>query len=115
MKWLACFAALVVLPSAAVAECGDGDCYVGAYGQGGESSAGKAQGFRYEQPGTLFPDYTLTNTGNLNAGRYNVISNGSSIGSTSGTFRGTSVRGTFKGVFGDWAGQCEIEDMPDNC
>jgi hypothetical protein len=74
---------------------------------GGVASAGKAQGFYTKSPGVLFPEFTLSNTGNLDAGRFNVTEDGRSIGSTSGTFRQDTVRGHFAGLFGDMSGQCD--------
>ena len=50
---------------------GSGDCAVGAAGQGGVSSGGKAQGFRVEQPSPSFPGSTFSNNGNDHAGRIN--------------------------------------------
>jgi hypothetical protein len=108
-------AALILIPSLAPAQCGGNSCSVGAFGTGGTSSDGKAQGFRLTFPSTMFPGATFSNTGNFDAGRLS-ISDG--IGSTSGTFRQNptpTVRGNASGIFGDWSGQCDIEDFPDNC
>jgi hypothetical protein len=88
---------------------------VGAFGTGGGSSGGKAQGFRTESPGVLFPNRQLSNTGNFDAGRFNVTEGGRSIGSTNGAFRQHSVRGHSTGIFGNWSGQCDEVDFPDDC
>ena len=111
-------AALVQIPSVALSQCGDNTCSVGRFGTGGESSGGKAQGFRTETPSTQFPGGTVTNVGNLDAGKLTVDSATASVGTTSGTFRlnpEPSVRGRGTGVFGDWAGQCVEEDIFEDC
>jgi hypothetical protein len=108
-------AVLILIPSLAPAQCGGTSCNVGAFGTGGTSSDGKAQGFLQKFPSTMFPGATFSNAGNFDAGRLS-ISDG--IGSTSGTFRQNptpTVRGQASGIFGDWSGQCDIEDFPDNC
>src|SRR5215203_2232156 len=92
-------ASLLLIPSVSVAGgCGDGQCSVGAFGQGGTSSDGKAEGFYDKHPSTRFLGSTYTNSGNSDAGRLN-ISGG--VGTTSGTFRQDSVRGRSTGIFGD--------------
>jgi hypothetical protein len=102
-----------LLTPPALANCGDGDCNVGAAGQGGVASEGQAQGFRTEFPSIFFPGYGFSNTGNLDAGRLGITQPGEEpVGTTSGTFRQDSVRGRSTGVFGDWTGQCEIEEFP---
>ena len=100
---------LICSVSIADAGCGDAQCSVGALGQGGTSSDGKAQGFYDKFPSTRFPGSTFTNSGNLDAGRLNITGG---VGTTSGTFRQDSVRGRSSGTFGDWTGQCPIEDFP---
>ena len=105
-------AALLLLPSMSNALCGDGDCSVGAAGTGGEQSEGKAQGFRIERPG-INPGVSVTNVGNNNAGR--ITLSGDRNGTLAGTFRDESARGHGTGLFGDWAGQCEQADLPDEC
>jgi len=110
--------ALTLMSAYAPAQCGGDSCSVGAFGTGGTSSEGKAQGFRLEFPSTMFPGGSVSNTGNLDAGRFNVDDGSGSIGSTSGTFRENptpSVRGHFSGLLGDWSGQCALEDFPDDC
>ena len=111
-------AALTLTPSFTSAQCGGDSCSVGAFGTGGTNSEGKAQGFFLKFPSTLFPGGFVSNTGNLDSGRLNVNDGSGSIGSTSGTFRENprpSVRGHVSGLFGDWSGQCDIEDFPDDC
>jgi hypothetical protein len=102
-------AAFVFIPSAAVANCGDNECAVGALGQGGESSGGKARGFHHEFPSRFFDGETFTNVGNDTSGRGSI----SNVGAQSGTFHGDTARGHATGVFGDWSGQCEIEHLPE--
>ena len=105
---------LVMTVAPAFADCGVGDCSVGAAGTGGEQSEGKAQGFRFEGPGHS-PGETVTNAGNADAGRLTADRPGDDDGTLSGTFRGDSARGHGTGLFGDWAGQCEAADFPDEC
>jgi hypothetical protein len=102
----------VVTAGPAVANCGDGDCSVGAAGTGGDKSEGKAQGFRSEGPGPV-EGVSVTNSGNSDAGQFKVT--GTRNGSLTGTFRDGTARGHGTGVFGDWAGQCELADFPDAC
>lgn len=105
--------AMLHLPAVARAQCGSNSCAVGAAGTGGESSGGRAQGFRIEFPSTLYPGGSVSNTGNLDAGRLSISSASASVGTTAGTFRENptpSVRGHGTGVFGDWSGQCAVAD-----
>ena len=83
-------------------------CAVGAAGTGGESSDGKAEGFRLEAPSTGFPGSTFTNQGNEMAGHISV--QGASEGSASGGFtpQGDLV-GHFTGVSAGFFG------VPDPC
>ena len=63
------FLALTVLalnPSMALAQCGTTDCAVGAAGNGGVNSDGKAQGFHFEGP-TPIGEHQV-NSGNSFAG-----------------------------------------------
>lgn len=110
-------AALLLLPSMAGAQCGDGNCSVGAAGTGGEQSEGKAQGFHTEGPSTVNPRVSVTNVGNNDAGRIEV--SGDRNGTLAGTFRGDSARGHGTGAFGgssgEWSGQCDQADFPDAC
>jgi hypothetical protein len=106
---------MVALAASAFANCGDAECSVGAAGTGGEKSEGKAQGFREEGPSDnpATPGRHITNSGNDEAGR--VEFSGSDTGTLSGTARDDTVRGRGTGFFGDWAGQCELDDFPDEC
>jgi hypothetical protein len=111
-------AAMIAFPSIANAQCREveeGDFCVGASGTGGEKSEGKAQGFREEGPSDnpATPGRHITNSGNDEAGR--VEFSGSDTGTLSGTARDDTVRGRGTGFFGDWAGQCELDDFPDEC
>jgi len=112
-------AALVVMPQIAMSQCGGDTCSVGAAGTGGEKSAGKAQGFHEEFISTIrIPGAAITNSGNLDAGRFTVTRDGSSLGTSSGTFRehpDALLRGRGTGLFGDWSGQCEEDLAPDGC
>lgn len=105
-------ATLVYLPSMALSSCGDASCSVGAAGTGGEKSDGKAQGFHEIIPSIRFPGRTITNSGNLDAGRLTILGGGFPSGTISGTFRENpepTVRGHGTGIFGDWSGQCPEE------
>ena len=99
--------------------CGGDTCSVGAFGTGGQKSDGKAQGFRDEFISTVrIPGAAITNSGNLNAGRFTVTREGSSLGTLSGTFRThpkATARGRGTGMFGEWSGQCEEELLFDGC
>jgi hypothetical protein len=110
----ALMAVMAALGAPAFANCGDGDCSVGALGTGGEESEGKAQGFRFEGPGDN-PGILVTNVGNADAGRLTVDRPGDDDGTLSGIYRGDSARGRGSGSFGGWAGQCEAAKFPDNC
>ena len=93
---------VVSLPSAAFAQC-NSYCAVGAFGTGGSSSAGQAQGFHYVVPGRV-EGSTVTNSGNFDAGRAVIDSFGNVIGTISGTFRDGICRGLITGVEGDSRG-----------
>ncbi len=73
-------------------------CSAGGAGTGGESSDGKAQGFRLEGASTGFPGSTFTNQGNEFLGGHISVT-GASEGMASGTFtpQGALV-GHFNGV-----------------
>jgi len=103
---------LLLIPSMADANCGDGlngQCYVGATGQGGTSSGGKAQGFFFSQPSIYVDGATYNNTGNNFAGHINVTGAGTISGSAPGS--GNTFNGHATGLFGDWSGQCAEEDF----
>ena len=107
-------AVLVFVSPIAMGQCGGNTCSVGADGTGGEKSGGKAQGFHDEFVSTVrIPGAEITNSGNLDSGRFTVTLGGTSLGTLSGTFRehpAATMRGRGTGLFGDWAGQCEDED-----
>jgi hypothetical protein len=103
---------IVVLPQVGLAGgCGDGQCSVGAAGNGGDASKGSAQGYLQRFPGASNPDNTLTATGNDSAGRFNVKdAGGTTIGSFQGTLRDGLNRGHISGIFGDQSGTCDPFD-----
>ena len=112
MNWFTiCVAfALVLTPSAALANCGKGQtCGSGAFGQGGVSSGGEAQGgqLKYTDDESPFPGQIITNVGNARAGRASAADTAISGGAHGGTFSG---HGT--GIVGTWSGQCDIDDYP---
>ena len=104
-------AMLLLIPSMANANCGDGGCSVGAFGQGGVSSGGNAQGFHYIIQSPFLPNTTSTNSGNPLAGRLKVEGqfNGMLSG---GSPDGVTANGHGTGFFGDWSGQCPVEGFP---
>ena len=95
-------AASVMWPSSSLAQC-SANCGVGALGQGGVSSGGAAQGFRYVGPGRL-PEYTVTNVGNSRAGHVLAILDGENAGVLDGTYRDGVCIGLATSVFGDYQG-----------
>lgn len=114
MREISTIAAALLLASPAVAQCNDG-CTAGAVGMGGQSSQGKARGFRYVGPGPLAPDRTLTNDGLSSAGHVEVLdADGNVIGTLNGRCEaGTFVwNGTGSGIFGDWTGSSTIAFLP---
>src|SRR5829696_7660584 len=102
-RFVLSIAALLLAPSIANAQCGDGDCAVGAIGTGGEKSEGKAQGFHDAHPSIGFPGSSFSNVGNSDAGRIDISD--PDQGTLSGTFRDGSNRGRGTGVFGDFTGK----------
>jgi hypothetical protein len=99
-----CVAALALFPATAIANCGNEDCAVGAFGTGGANSDGKAQGYRTEGPSGLFPGETQTNTGNDHAGHGSITN----VGSVSGNFPGDGTfRGRAVGTPDDCTGFCD--------
>ena len=103
-RFVLCIAAFALIPSTAVANCGDGECAVGAFGTGGASSGGKAQGYRTEGPAGLFPGETQTSTGNNHAGHGSITG----VGSISGNFPGDGTfRGRAVGTPDDCIGFCD--------
>ena len=83
-------------------------CSVGAVGQGGESSDGKAEGFRIEAASTGFPGSTFTNQGNPIGGHIRVTGAFEGMGSGAFTPQGVIV-GHFEGVTATFFG------VPDPC
>ena len=92
----------VVWPSSSMAQCSS-NCSVGALGQGGQSSDGAAQGFRYVGPGSQ-PEYTVTNVGNFDAGHVLAVLDGENAGTLDGTYHDGVCIGLATGVFGDYHG-----------
>ena len=95
-KFLSLAVIFLVPTFPAIAECGDGECDVGAFGTAGTASGGKAQGWHVERPSTLFPGETYFNVGNFDAGTIRV----SNQGTIAGTFRDGVSRGHSTGLFG---------------
>jgi hypothetical protein len=93
----------VVWPSTSIAQQCNTSCSVGALGQGGASSDGAAQGFRYVGPGRQ-PEYTVTNVGNSDAGHVRAVLDGEEAGTLDGTYRDGVCIGLATGVFGDYQG-----------
>jgi hypothetical protein len=84
-------------PSASAEVCGSTCSGVGAAGTGGQSSDGKAEGWRFQQPSTTFPGSTYTNAGNEIGG--NITYQGSASGMGAGAFTPQGVVvGHFDGV-----------------
>ena len=94
-------------PSASAEGCAT-TCRVGAVGQGGESSDGKANGFRLEGASGGFPGSTFTNQGNEMAGHIRVTGAFEGMASGALTPQGVIV-GHFEGVSATFFG------VPDPC
>jgi hypothetical protein len=94
----------LVVPSVpALAQC-NSYCSVGAFGTGGTSSDGNAQGWLVRRPGSL-EGFTIWDLGTDSAGRTVVYKDGELYGFFEGTIRDDICRGTAEGLrFGDWAG-----------
>jgi hypothetical protein len=117
-------AALILMPLEAIADCGnDLTCAVGAFGQGGVSSGGQAQGWHLERIETdpMFAGQLGTNSGNAFAGRATVgggdtltLSGALKEGQT-GAAPGNTFRGHGTGAVGNWSGQCGLADFPFEC
>jgi hypothetical protein len=106
-----CIAALALVPSTAVANCGDGTCEAGINGgTGGIASDGKAQGGRFqgEVDGT---GASVTATGTFSSGTAAITN---PDGSVQGTLRGDTWRGRQTGFFEDCKGLCDnpFDDLP---
>jgi hypothetical protein len=109
-------AALIFMPLEAIADCGnDLTCGVGAFGQGGVSSGGQAQGWHLERIETdpMFAGQLGTNSGNAIGGRATV--GGGDTLSLSGALKGNTFRGHGTGAVGNWSGQCDLSDFPFDC
>jgi hypothetical protein len=102
---------VLAVPTASAEGCAD-TCAVGAVGNGGIKSDGKAQGGRREGLSTGFPGSTITNQGNDHAGHIAVT--GAFVGSASGADHPqgdlaghyTGVSAIFFGLDGDCSGRC---------
>lgn len=81
-------------------------CTVGTYGTGGEASEGKAQGGLFVGHPERFPENTISNAGNADAGRIDATTADGSEGTLTGTFRDGTLRGRETGLFGDCSGIC---------
>jgi hypothetical protein len=100
---LAIATSLVISPAPALAQCNT-FCGVGAFGTGGTSSDGKAQGWHLIRPGSL-EGFTISNVGNSDAGRTAVYLNGELYGYIEGTIRDDICRGNSEGLrFGEYTG-----------
>lgn len=76
-------------------------CDVGALGQGGVSSSGRAQGSYHDGPG-LVPGVESRTAGTDESGRLEL--SGVLEGTLSGTFRGDTFNGRTSGIFGECSG-----------
>ena len=105
--------AFVLMPSAGIAACANGStCGAGAFGQGGVSSGGKAQGWqlKYMDDASPFPGEIITNVGNAKAGRVSAADT-----AISGAVHGDIYSGHGTGIVGTWSGQCDLDDFPYDC
>jgi hypothetical protein len=78
-------------------------CSVGGAGTGGESSDGKAEGFRLQAPSTGFPGSTFSNAGNQIAGNISLNGTADGMGAGALTPQGVVV-GHYDGVVADFFG-----------
>jgi hypothetical protein len=97
---------VTMAPGSAAAESANtttcaSDCDVGALGQGGDSSGGRAQGFYHNGPGRI-PGVDSRSAGTESSGRLEL--SGSVEGSLSGTFNDDTFQGRTTGIFGDCTG-----------
>jgi hypothetical protein len=89
-------------PSASAEGCAS-TCSVGGSGTGGQSSDGKAEGFRYLKPATGFPGSTVSNSGNQIAG--NISLSGTADGLGAGAYTPQEVIvGHYDGAVSDLFG-----------
>ena len=103
--------AILLMPSMTNANCGDGVCDVGATGTGGVSSGGRAQGYYYTKPTSLYPGEQISNSGTLSSGRINVTGDFVNLSGHFNDKRGTVFGHAGGGEFGEWSGQCAYEDF----
>jgi hypothetical protein len=101
----------VLLPSMAVANCGDGTCTAGANGGTGFiKSDGKVQGGHFQGPvdGT---DATVNASGTFESGTAFITN---PDGSVQGTLRNDTWHGRQTGFFEDCTGVCDnpFDDLP---
>ena len=116
---VAVLAGLMVVATAGAAFADEGcgtTCSVGAFGTGGESSDGNAQGFRLKGLSTGFPGSTFTNQGTEMAGHIAVTGpiyegSGSGAFTPQGEMVGhwDGVTAIFFGLDGDCNGICTPE------
>lgn len=102
--------ALFLMPAAGIASCAKGQtCGAGAFGQGGVSSGGGAQGgqLKYMDDASPFPGEIITNVGNPRAGRVSAVDT-----AISGAAHGDTFSGHGTGIVGTWSGQCDLDDYP---
>ena len=103
---LAIMASVVMSPMPALAQCNT-NCAVGAYGTGGISSDGQAQGFLVTGPGRL-DGYTFRNVGTDEAGRIVYYYYDDLFGFWDGTLRGDLCIGNSEGLrYGEFTGQAD--------
>jgi hypothetical protein len=100
---------LVLVPSTAAANCGDGECAVGALGNGGANSEGRAHGYHYTKPWTEDPDQQISNSGNLSSGRLNVADGSINLSGHFNDKKGAVSGHSSGGEFGESSGQCTYE------
>jgi hypothetical protein len=93
-------AAAFAQPADDASSCSSG-CDVGALGQGGVSSDGRARGSYHKGPGRV-PGVNSRAAGTEDSGRLEL--SGALEGTLSGTFHGPTFRGRTTGIFGDCTG-----------
>ena len=98
-------ASLLISPMPALAQCDPASfCGVGAFGTGGISSDGRAQGNLFRRPGSR-EGFTLWHMGTDPAGRLVVYKDGEVYGFFEGTIRDEFCAGMTEGLrWGDFTG-----------